>query len=153
MYIWKINKLEQQLIAGRLPESETFKYLMVNIILLSLVTIPYGYANSYDSWIGIIGFITAVSGLWIIYKCNGGKNGKHIIERYLAVGWVVSVRLFVLFLLPAIITIMVIQEFYLGGIAAETTQLQVVLTILIELIYYLWFAKHILYIARQPQEK
>ena len=45
MYIWKIEKLKEQLISGELVESEVFKYLMANTVLCSLAMIQYDNPN------------------------------------------------------------------------------------------------------------
>src|SRR3990172_1449275 len=89
MYIWKIGELKAQLSQGELSEPEAFKYLMANTVLYSLAAIQYFNPNHYDTLSGFLSICIAVIGVGFIYKCNGGENGKHIIHRYLSVGWVV----------------------------------------------------------------
>ena len=148
VYFWKIDKLNEQLISGELSEQEQFKYLMANSILYALAVIQYDTPNNLDIWAGVIGVFVTALGLWFIYKCNGGQNGKDIIQRYLSVGFVVFIRVFVLFMLPAIIAASVIQEIYLGGIPEETTMSLFMLMIISEVVLVLWVAKHINYIAK-----
>lgn len=150
MYIWKIGELKAQLSQGELSEPEAFKYLMANTVLYSLSTIQYFDPNRYDTLSGFLGLCITIAGLWFIYKCNGGKNGKHFIHRYLSVGWVVFVRFFVLFILPASIILSLFQEFYLGGIPEETGFFDVFYINMAEVVYVLWMAKHINYVAKQP---
>jgi hypothetical protein len=149
MYIWKIGELKTQLSQGELPEPEAFKYLMANTVLYSLAAIQYFNANHYDTLSGFLSLCIAVIGLWFIYKCNGGENGKHIIHRYLSVGWVVFVRFAVLFILPVTVVFILFQELYLGGIHEETTLFDVFFMSAAEVIYFLWVAKHINYVAKQ----
>ena len=149
MYFWKIDKLNEQLISDGLSESETFKYLMANSILCALATIQYEIPNNYDTWGGMSGFFVTVFGLWFIYKCNGGKNGNQIVQRYLSVGFVVFIRVFVLFMIPAIIASFVIQELYLGGIPEETTLSLFIVIVASQLVLVTLVAKHINFIAKR----
>lgn len=152
MYIWKIDKLSAQLMSGDLEESESFKYLMASTILYALATIQYDMPNDFDTLAAIISVFISAGGLWFIYKCNGGKNGKNIIQRYLAIGWVVFVRLFVLFLLPAVIAMTVTQEIYFGGAPEETSIAMFTLMLVSEVIYIIWVAKHIKHIANNSHD-
>ena len=149
MYFWKIDKLNEQIISNGLSESEQFKYLFANSILYALAVIQYETPNEYDTWGGLAGIFFTIIGLWLIYKFNGGANGKHIIQRYLSVGFVVFIRTFILFMIPAIIASMVIQELYLGGIPEETTLSLFIVTLASEVVWLLWTLKNINYIAKR----
>lgn len=149
MYIWKIDKLNAELISGELDESESFKYLMASTILYALSLIHYEAPSEYDTLAGIVAVLISAVGLWYIYKCNGGKNGKNIIQRYIAIGWVVFVRLLILFMLPAIVALIITQEIYFGGIPDKTSLSMFTLTMISEVIYIIWVAKHISYIEKQ----
>jgi hypothetical protein len=149
MYIWKIKELRTQLTQGELVESDSFKYLMANTVLYSLAMIPYFNPNQYDTLSGFISLFIAVAGLWFIYKCNGGAKGKHLIQRYLSVSWVIFVRFAVLFIVPVTIGILLVQEPLLGGVPEETSSLDVLFINTAEIIYILWVAKHISYVAKK----
>lgn len=149
MYFWKIDKLNEQLISDGLSESEQFKYLMANSILYALAAIQYETPNDYDTFAGVVGVFITILGLWFIYKCNGGANGKQIIQRYLSVGFIVFIRIFVLFMLPAVIAALVIQEMYLGGAPEETTLSSFIIILASQVILILWTAKNINYIANR----
>ena len=43
MYFWKVDKLNDDLIRGKLNESEIFKYVMANSLVIAPVIIKYGY--------------------------------------------------------------------------------------------------------------
>ena len=148
MYFWKLDKLNEQLISGPLDESESFKYLMANSIVYALAAIQYDTANVYDTWGGLGAVIITIIGLILIYKINGGKDGANIMQRYLSIGFVVFIRFFILFLLPAVITFLIIQEIYFGGIAEETTLSFFILMIISEVVLILWVAKNIQYVAK-----
>lgn len=147
MYIWRIDKLVEELTAGNLPENESFKYLVANTVLISLSTIQYSKPNQFDLWTSILAVIVAVAGVFFIYKCNGASTGKDIIIRYLSVGWVVLVRICVLLMLPSLVVLMVIQEVYMGGIPEESTSIDLVALTLIEVIYIFCVARYINKIA------
>jgi len=149
MYIWKIDQLNKELITGTLNESENFKYLMANSILYSISMIPYENTNNFDVINGILNVFITIIGLWFIYKCNGGSKGNNIIQRYLSVGWVISVRFLCLLLVPAIIIAIILREMFFGGLPDESTLFDVVFMQAIIVIYFLWVAKHIKYIAKQ----
>lgn len=151
MYFWNIEKLNEQIISDELSESESFKYLMANSIMYALAVIQYDIPNAYDTWGGIAGVFITIIGLWFIYKCNGGSNGKQIMQRYMSVGFVIFIRLFVLFMLPAIIASLIIQEVYLGGIPEETTLSLFFVSLISEVVLILWIAKHINHIAKRTQ--
>jgi len=149
MYIWKIDELNQQLISSNLTEPDVFKYLMAWTVLNSLAMIRYLVPNQYDTYNGIIAVVISIIGLVFIYICNGGKNGSHFLERYISISWVVFVRFLVLFFLPAYIAMFTIQEIYMGGIAEQTTEMDMVFLLISDVVYFLWFAKHIKFVAKQ----
>jgi len=122
---------------------------MANTILYTLAMIPYANPNQYDTVGGVISLFIAVVGLWFIYICNGGKNGKRIIERYISIGWVIAVRFVILLLIPALVVAIILQEMYMGGIPEETSLFDVVFIQAFSVIYILWVAKHVNHVAKQ----
>jgi hypothetical protein len=148
MYVWKINRLNEQLMSGELSEVEKFKYLIANTIIYSLAMIQYYAPNAIDTWSGFLYGIIALVGVVIIYYCNGGSSGKHLLQRYLSISWVVLVRMLVLLMLPTMIALFAIQEIYLGGVPDETTYIDMAYTTALEVIYVLWVAKHVNKVAR-----
>ena len=149
MYIWKIDELNQQLISNNLTEHDTFKYLMAYTVVSALAMIRYNIPNQYDTYIGIIGVVITIIGLVFIYICNGGKNGSHLLERYISISWVVFVRLMVLVCIPASIAMIAVQEIYMGGLAEQTTEMDMAYYLILEVVYLLWCAKHIKFVAKQ----
>ena len=148
MYIWKIDKLNEELISGDLSQRETFKYLLASSALYALSMIQYSNANNMDTWSGLIAGIVTLIGLFFVYRCNGGDSGKNFLIRYLSIGWVVFVRMFVLLMIPTMIVVFTLQEIYMGGIPDETTIIDLAYMTVIEIIYFLWVAKHINRVAR-----
>ena len=148
MYIWKIHKLNEELISGNIAEREVFKYLVACSILYALLMIQYPNSNSLDTWSGVICGIVRIIGLFFIYKCNGGDNGKDFLTRYLAISWVVFIRMLVLLIIPTVVVIMTLQEIYLGGMPEETTNIDLICMTVIEAAFVLWVAKHVNKVAR-----
>ena len=151
MYIWKIDKLNQQLISSNLTEPDAFKYLMAYTVLNALAMIQYTIPNQYDTYNGVMSVVISIIGLTFIYICNGGKNGSHFLERYISIGWVVFVRFIVLFFLPANIAMFTIQKIYMGGISEQTTEMDIAFVLISEIVYFLWCAKHINFVVKQSQ--
>ena len=147
MYIWKIDKLNEQLISGKLKESDAFKYLMAYTIMFALASIQYGNPNQYDTFGDVVSFFVCVIGLLYIYKCNGGQDGKNIIERYLTIGLVVLVRFTALLLVPGFMIVFTLQELYMGGVPEETDLISAIMTQVFLVIYILWVAKYIKFVA------
>ena len=149
MYMWKIDKLNQQLVSSKLSEPDAFKYITANTILYSLAMIEYTTPTEYDTYKGILGVFLSIIGVWFIYKCNGGEYGNSFIERYISISWVVFVSFTILFLLPVVIAMIAVQELYMGGMADQTTGMDMALIIISEIMYFLWLSKHINYVAKQ----
>jgi hypothetical protein len=148
MYFWKIDKLNEELIAGELKESNAFKYLFAMTVLYTLGTIQYVNPNYYDYLIGGISLLITIVGMIYIYNCNGGSNGKRIIERYISIGWVVLIRFLILFCIPAIVALVVLEEVLAFELPEESTIVDVYTIMVFEIVYILWIAKHIKFVAK-----
>ena len=149
MYLWKIEELNEQLVKGTLPESESFKYLMASTVIYSLAMIQYMTPNNYDTLSGFITLAVSVVGLWFIYKCNGGANGKYLLQRYMSIGWVILVRFIVILLIPTVIVLILVQALVFGDVPEQTSLIDVVFMNVAEVVYILWVAKHINKVATQ----
>jgi hypothetical protein len=101
MYFWRIEKLKTKLAAGPLSEREALPYLVVYVALHSVIGyIPQTTYNVWDGLGAVRSVLLAALGIIYIYRQNGGGEGQHFLQRYFAVGWVVSIRWFAI-LLPA----------------------------------------------------
>ena len=110
MYFWNIEKLKEDLKKQTVTEGELFKYLFATVVVYCLgFMMPYTADIWYKLSILLMTVITA-SGLYYLYKCNGGKNGKNFLEKYISLGWVVSVRWAVLVALPVMVVCLIILE-------------------------------------------
>ena len=91
MEIININRLKAELKQGELPAREVFKYVAVQVALLSIISIP-SPADAPVDWAFIAYPLLAFCGIYYCYRRNGGASGRAFAERYLAVGWVVGCR-------------------------------------------------------------
>jgi hypothetical protein len=98
-----IKPLRDDLAEGPLSAKETLKYLPAQGMLLSLIFIP-SPADAPPDWAFIAYPLLSLAGIYYCYRSNGGSAGRHFAERYLAVGWVVGLRVAVLGIGAAIIT-------------------------------------------------
>jgi len=130
MYFWRIEKLKTQMAARPLTDREALPYLVVYVTLSAIVCcFPLAISNVWDALGGAWTAILAVIGTIYIYRQNGGADGQHFLQRYLAIGWVVTLRWLVVIVVCAIPIIVVVEvvgatmdattwyEFFFIGIA------------------------------------
>jgi len=109
MYFWRIEKLKTSMAAAPLTEREVLPYLVASIIAIYIALGLTQHTPITSFWDDISSFcemLFAVIGTIYIYRKNNGKNGQHFLQRYIAINWVVSVRMFV----GALITYYILQE-------------------------------------------
>src|SRR5690349_5211527 len=93
MYFWRIGHLEDHLVGRPLSDREILPYLIVVVGLSGAIgSIPNEMLNVWDHLGTILSVILGVLGTIWIYRQNGGVDGHHFLQRYLVIGWVVSIR-------------------------------------------------------------
>lgn len=142
MYFWNIRKLKEGLIKKPLSESESFKYLLAQVILYSLGTIPFLENNLWDVYSAVIMGIITAFGTYYAYRCNRGASGRNFLQKYLSIGLVIGIRWIVLILLPITIVYFVIIAIY-SGIPEHTTFLDVIFFNLVYIPYFWLLGTHI----------
>ncbi len=104
MYFWRIEKLKTEMAARPLSEREALPYLVVTVALSSAVAfIPQTTHNVWDGLAAVWSVLLAVVGTIYIFRQNGGAEGRHFLQRYFAIGWVVSVRWLAVFILVTVV--------------------------------------------------
>ena len=98
-----IKPLRDDLAQGPLSAKETLQYLAAQGVLLSTIFVP-SPADAPPDWAFIAYPLLSVAGIYYCYRSNGGSAGRQFAERYLAVGWVVGLRVVVLGIGAAIMT-------------------------------------------------
>lgn len=142
MYFWKIDKLKNDLLEKPLSESETFKYVFANLLVYSLTMLPLLENNIWDFYSGIIMAVITMVGTYYLYKCNKGASGNNFLQKYFALGWVVSIRWIVLIMLP-IMTIFYIGIAIYSGVPEQTTLADVILSNTVYMSFFWLLGKHI----------
>lgn len=103
MYFWKIKRLKAEMAARPLSERAVLPYLVISMALFSAASfVPVDYNNLWEVIGGVWSVVLAIFGTIYIYRKNGGASGEHFLQRYFAIGWVVSVRWFVIFIIVSL---------------------------------------------------
>lgn len=104
MYFWRIENLKAEMATRPLSEREALPYLIAFVALSSAVIyLPLPMTTLWDQLAAAWSVLLAVAGTIYIYHQNGGASGHHFLQRYFAIGWVVSVRWFFLIIPPGIV--------------------------------------------------
>jgi len=101
MFFWKINSLKEHLINHGLSQKHLFVYIFIYTVLAELMYeaiyhMPIYEMNIYDYAQSISNIIIISLGTYIIYRANGGSNGKQFAERYFSIGFVIAIRFIIL---------------------------------------------------------
>src|SRR5659263_14252 len=104
--IWfNIKNLESKISNNELSDKDGFNYLLANAIV-TVISISISTVHEHDRWIKLVGMIIAVMitiwGIKAAYNANNDNDGKDFLKRFLAISWVVSMRILVAFFLLAI---------------------------------------------------
>ncbi len=150
MYFWKIEKLKDDLTAGRLSTAEQFKYLLATEISWSLVSVPF--ISDTNNWMDVANALIAVPlvgfGTYYLYVRNGGRDGINLFERYMSLAWVMTIRFLVLVVLPVFIIYFVVYATVAGTLGITTWPDVAIANSLLALFYFL-LGRHIRAVARR----
>ncbi|HEV3485099.1 MAG TPA: hypothetical protein VG106_06810, partial [Vicinamibacterales bacterium] len=91
MRFFSIRRLKSDLAGGPLPARATAQYLAAQGALMSVAYVP-SPAHAPADWGFIVHPLLALVGVYYCYRRNGGPTGERLAERFLAVGWVVGIR-------------------------------------------------------------
>ncbi|MBN8248945.1 MAG: hypothetical protein J0L84_16070 [Verrucomicrobia bacterium] len=103
MYFWRVEGLKTDLATRPMSDREALPYLIA-FVALSGAAAGGPPQETYSIWDWLqVGWSVALAlfGTVYIYRRNGGERGQQFLQRYLALGWVVSIR-WVVFLIPII---------------------------------------------------
>jgi hypothetical protein len=116
MIFWNIKLLKQRLIDEGLSQKHLFAYIFISVMLYDffLQVIFYipseGLYNIFDYAGSIAEFIIIGLGTYLIYRVNGGPDGKQFAERFFSISFVVGIRFFVLLISILIVIIVGLEE-------------------------------------------
>lgn len=149
MYIWKVSPLIEQLKSGSLNQKEQLKYYLAYSILMILAADPLlssGFEYSiYDTINTLTMILLTILGVVYCYKINKSIDDKDFILRFVTLGLPIAVRIIVLAIvigiIHGVIDISVSDtEIIEDSEALQTTIVDVVITSILLIIYYAYFA-------------
>ncbi len=154
MYLWKVDRLIDDFRAGEITQTEQFKYILFNTVLMVLISDPFVYSGSsynlYDLINSLCALIVSIGGVYCCYKRNKEGDNRDLIVRLVCIGLPVGIRVFV-FLIPLFILIGFLDIFIAGDIEnadfanepIETTPYDIASFIFFLLVYYIYLSKKI----------
>jgi hypothetical protein len=98
MYFWRIERLKRDLARQPLSARAALGYVLAILLILAVgveVTAlwpPEEYA-AHDAVLAIGNALLMVAGTYGAYRANGNATGPDFIARYVAITWVVGIRL------------------------------------------------------------
>jgi hypothetical protein len=111
VYFWSINGLKNSLIEKPLSENTAFLYLLLYVFFTALfMEIATEPESIWDLADDIVAIGSVVIGTVYCFFKNGAGQGSNFLQRYFSIGWVVHVRLAVMFFIPFIIVLFVIPN-------------------------------------------
>lgn len=118
--IWlDIKTLEQKINENKLTEKDGLNYLLANAIVTVIGMISYSNYENTGKWITflavVLHIVICIWGLNAAFKANNQKDGRDFVKRYLAISWVVSIRLLLI-----VLALTVGIGLFMGIVAATT---------------------------------
>jgi hypothetical protein len=107
MYFWRIEALKADLRRADLNERGAFAYLLASMLAFTFFSNPEFAENSFDAtwnWLTtLVSMAIVVGGTGLAFHANGGVQGRQFLQRYVALGWVLAIRLGVFLLVPLVL--------------------------------------------------
>lgn len=143
MHFIRYQPLKQKLKQRSLSDREALPYLIVMMGLTAAAyLLPGNEALNIWDWIGNgLSVTLAVAGVIYAYVCNGGRHGCDLIQKYVVLGWIVTVRCVLVFI-PCAFLIYTAGE-VLGFVSDETNWFDVVIFAGFEVVWYERIGRHI----------
>lgn len=110
-YIWSIDALKSALITRSFSQKDQLIFLLLSSLVHMLVSMSvYNFRTrtAYSELISVVIFIGAII---YAYICNGGVHGKDFIARYIAVSWVVTIRVLGVLVIPMAVVLIVGERY------------------------------------------
>lgn len=148
MYFWQLRKLKRKMVARPLSEREILPYLL-GYLTLTAATVFLDYSsNVWDALWGISSSMLALIGTFSIYRQNGGANGQYFLQRYLAIGWVVTLRWSLIIIISTVILLIVLELANISTFSEETTWYEFLYGTAWEVIVYQRIGHHVRDVAQ-----
>jgi len=94
MHFFNLSSLKNDIVEGKLRDTENFRYLLATFIVLYLASMPGLTDSSSMAGLGayLVYILINVFGLWRCFVANGGTNGTDFLPRFFSLGWVLGLR-------------------------------------------------------------
>lgn len=105
MRFLSLAKVRADIVSGGLTEQATFQYLLGWLILFFLVNFPLAGGQSPGPRSYFVWLLSCVINIWGVRQssiANGGAGGRDFVSRFLALGWVLALRLWIALLLAVV---------------------------------------------------
>ena len=131
-----------------LSESETLPYLVVYVTWTTVFSfVPDPFSNVWDTLSATFSAFLAVVGTIYIYRQNGGADGQYFLQRYFAIGWVVTLRWILIVTVSTVIFFTLLE---LANVSSEeTTWYEFLFVSVFEVIIYQRIGHHVRDVARR----
>ena len=159
MYFYSIRPLKERLASGPLSESESVPYLGVFLVSSGIMASLPGEPGTFWDWVQVVlGAALAVVGTWVLYRANGGSQGRDFLHRYLVLGWVVAVRFFTVVAPAVFVFLLAVDGTGWGSkgtplLSQGTSLLDVAIGFILELSYLLYFGRHLDDLRRLTEQR
>lgn len=152
MYFWRIEARKADLAGQPLTDRQVLPYLVLYSVLMSAVSfIPFSELNTWNMAGALWSVLLAVVGTIYIYRRNGGEQGLHLLQRYLAIGWVVGIRWTAALLAIAVVYFGVLEA--VGEVPDNTTWPEFVLLAAAQAAWYWRIGHHIAEVASRGTQR
>jgi hypothetical protein len=105
MYFWNTAALKQKLIERPLTDGEAFPYFLADAIMTACLIglAPYATPDAWNTSYSLLAIPVIIVGTIHLYRSNAGPDGTQFLQRSLALGWVLGLRILALSILAAVI--------------------------------------------------
>jgi hypothetical protein len=143
MYFFKYHPLKEILKNRELTDRQALPYIFVFMGLTAFfMSFPLlDEMNGWDYLSGFLSVILSIAGVYYAYLQNGGAEGYDFIQKYIVLGWVVSVR--VLLISIPIFFVAFLTGDFLGLVEDTSTAYDVIILAAFEVILYQRIGRHI----------
>ena len=147
MYFWSIKGLKSRLSESHLPENTAFLYLLLYVfftaLFMEMATEP---DSMWDIASDMVAIGAVVIGTVYCFFKNGSARGSNFLQRYFSIGWVVHVRLAVMFFVPFFAVLLILPN----GLFDTDSWYSPLIELFVHVLIYWRIGHHIGQVAEKP---
>lgn len=137
------KELARRMRDGNIKSSERFYYFLIFMVGITIFmmnsTNSVMYNGEYNKWdiaLDKLAFLATIIGSIILYKTNKRGDDKEFIERYICLGFPVAMQMLGISL-ALFATYILLSEIQVIEMPEETTVVDYLLTLIVELYFYI----------------